>query len=247
MGHGERSFERGLPAGHRLRFGVGVILIGNAHMDLKALQKANARLRTARKHAEAIPEYKLYSDLSDGWSVFLHAAKGIYTALEQGVKNSPQERQWFGAKNRERREDELLRYVTEARNDDEHGIEQVIEYVPGSASLGIASPGSSSFLMDENGNTFVNCGTAIRIDGITSQTRLPKLRSLDGKPVKSVIKQPTARLVEVTDRSGLKYPPPAKHLGQVIPDPTPKIVADLMVSYLEKMVAEAAGFHKPWP
>ncbi|MEQ1883291.1 MAG: hypothetical protein ABL878_20240, partial [Burkholderiales bacterium] len=96
-------------------------------MDGKALTKARRRLNVARTAAAALDQAPDFDAFSEQWYVFLHAAKGVYTTLEQGAKTSAQSRQWFAGKNAARKNDSLLRYVSEARNDDEHGIEEPIE------------------------------------------------------------------------------------------------------------------------
>lgn len=117
-------------------------------MEVKALKKAQSRLRVASLSAAALDNTAGYDDFTDQWYIFLHAAKGIYTVLEQGAKSSPQARQWFGKKNQERKDDPLLRFVCEARNDDEHGIEQGFEVRPQSLSLGVGEAGASRVLRD---------------------------------------------------------------------------------------------------
>src|SRR3546814_16981731 len=80
-------------------------------MNPKALHKAQLRLRVASKTAADLKDCKTYGEFSDAWYIFMHAAKGIYTMLEQGSKPTPQGRQWFGGKNKERKDDPLLRSV----------------------------------------------------------------------------------------------------------------------------------------
>lgn len=214
-------------------------------MDRKALEKASLRLRVAKANLEAMRVCKTYGEFSEAWYIFLHAAKGIYTTLEQGSKTSPQARQWFAKKNQERKDDPLLRYITEARNDDEHGIEAMSSYDPGVAALGINQPGASTRMIDENGNIYESNGMAVYVQGPFDPARLPKLRPLDGKPVASIVSPPTAHLVTVHDRSGRPYDPPTSHLGADISNPSPLTVAELMTQYLNGLVDEAGGFQKP--
>lgn len=129
------------------------------------MQKARRRYRVAEASANALQNAPSYEAFADQWYIFLHAAKGIYTILQQGSKATAQAKQWFGGKNEERKKDPLLRYVTEARNDDEHGLEESTAVQPGSLELGVAAPGASAIMRDQYGNTFANCGIAWRIDG----------------------------------------------------------------------------------
>lgn len=215
-------------------------------MDKKALAKAQLRLRVAEENAGNLRGAADYDTFSQRWYVFLHAAKGIYTTLEQGAKATPQARQWFGQKNQERKDDPLLRYITEARNDDEHGIEEGTERVPQSLRLGVGELGSDNILRDERGNTFIGCGTAIRIvGGHPGMTNLPRLRTLDGVPAKSVFQAESVVLKTVHDRSKRPYAPPDSHRGAALSKGDPYEASRLTVIYLTALLNEAASFCKP--
>lgn len=214
-------------------------------MNCNVLLKAQSRLRVLQSAVHDIENSKTYSEFCDAWYTFLVASKNIYTVLGNGAKATQESRQWFGAKNKERKQDPLLRYVIEARNDDEHGIEFSTEYAPPELALGVKKPGSSSHMVDEFGNTFHNClGTFWTFQG-TMPAKIPEIRSLDGKPVYSEYRPATAKLRRVHDRSGNPYDPPKTHLGKNLPDGSPLTVAKLMGEYLAKLIAEAEGFHKP--
>lgn len=215
-------------------------------MYSKALVKAHGRLRVAQRAVDELPKCETYTEFSDAWYVFLHASKGIYTTLEQGAKATAQARQWFGAQDRFRREDELLRYITEARNDDEHGIEDVTEFVPEQNLLGVSAPGYSNIVRDQFGNTVIGAGVAaFKITGTLPPDQMPKLTSLDGKPVMNHRTPPHPRLVPVRDRSKRIYHPPTQHLGRPLENSLPITVARLMIVYLEHLLDEAEGFRKP--
>jgi hypothetical protein len=187
-----------------------------------------------------------YAELADHWYVFLHAAKGIYTTLEQGSKATPQARQWFGLKNQERKNDPLLRYISEARNDDEHGIEENTEIRPSRLALGERKPGASRAMRDQFGNTFVDCGAAYEFEGgVPNRASMPILSPLDGKLVHSSFTPSRIALKPVRDRSLRCYPPPKFHLGRALQTDGPIEAAELTFTYLFGLVAEAESFHKP--
>ena len=213
-------------------------------MDEKALNKVQLRLRVAQNAVSSFANCETYEAFREAWYVFLHAAKGIYTTLEQGAKKTPQARQWYGAKDRFRKNDELLRYITEARNDDEHGIEESTQYVDQETRLGVLAPGHSNEVTFGDGNIITGCGTAVLIVG-PPPSDMPQLHALDGKPVLNINTPAHARLVNVHDRSGNPYRPPSAHLGAPLIDVSPSAVANLMITYLETLVSEAAGFRKP--
>jgi hypothetical protein len=181
---------------------------------------------------------KDYDTFSDIWYQFLIASKNIYTQLEQGAKSSAKSTLWFGERNKFRKSDQLLRYVTEARNSEEHGLQPNSRFVPNELRLGVSKPGMSSEIQDQNGNVFSGCGTAISYSG-SMPTSLPKLQALDGKPILAEFHPAHVKLVQVQDRHGNRYDPPTSHLGVQIDGSEPLTVAKAMMTYLEQLLAEA--------
>lgn len=196
-------------------------------MDPKAVSKAKARLRVAAHQLENAVKAKNHEEFSDHWYLFLIAAKNVYTILEQGAKTSPQSRQWFGAKKNERKNDPLLQYLFQARDDDEHGLGDVTKVAPGFVGIGTMEPGYSNSIsfsvsQDEKGRVTFN-----------------NLESRDGLPIKIKAKPPHPVLLPVTGRGNIKYAPPATHLGHPLPDSQPISVGKAGLAYLEALVAEA--------
>lgn len=193
-------------------------------MDKKAVDKARSRLRVAIKANEDLGVCKNHDEFTDTWYTFLTAAKNIYTVLEQGAKVSPQSRQWFGARAAERRADDLLQYTYEARNDDEHGLEPISKHVPGSLDIGVSRPGFSN---------------SIRLNGTLGHGGTMVVESLDGKPVLIEQTMPHVQLTSIRARGGRVLAPPTTHLGNKLPDSSPKTVADAAIGYLSGMVDDA--------
>ena len=213
-------------------------------MELKALNKVHSRLRVAKKAVDELETCTNFDAFNDIWYVFLVSAKNIYTVLKQGAKITPQCRQWFGARNQERLSDPLLRYITEARNDDEHGLEPMGEYVPPEINMGVSKPGYSNAMVDQYGNTYIGNGTAVKIIG-TNNAFAPKLRALDKKPIAIEEVAAHIKLIPVRDRSKSTLDPPSSHLGQPVVDQSPLNVARLMLAYLIGLVKGAEGFRTP--
>lgn len=206
-------------------------------MDSRAIKKAESRLRIAKKAVADLESSKTYGDFSDHWYIFLTSAKNVYTVLEQGSKVSPQSRQWFGAKANIRKNDPLLQYLYEARNDDEHGLGSSIEVQSSNTyEIGASAPGFSN-AMRLDGQiggihfrdvTVSNFGTAI----VSNSPPPPSLRitALDNKPVLVRRTPDTTILAEVTARGNRKYPPPDSHMGKPLKDMSPVSVAKLAIS-----------------
>lgn len=196
-------------------------------MDPKAVRKAKSRFRIAKEQLASCERAESHERFSDAWYLFLIAAKNVYTTLEQGSKASPQSRQWFGAKKQERKDDPLLQYLFQARDDDEHGLDEVTELSPGFLGIGKAAQGFSnnitiSSLSFENGK--------LNIGPITSN---------DGLPVLIEQRGPHTVLAPVTARGNIVYQPPTTHLGVQIPEPLPVPVGNLGLAYLEALIADA--------
>jgi hypothetical protein len=193
-------------------------------MKKAAVEKARSRLRIAEKATENIQECVSYQEFTDVWYTFLTASKSIWTVLEVGAKDDPESRQWFALKSKQRRADELLTYLFEARNDDEHGIAPVTALKPGYLSIGKVEPGFSN---------------SVFISG-SFETELI-VRSLDGKPVLIEEQPNTAKLAVINPRGRPPMDPPTTHLGEPLPDDSPLTVATLALNYLTKLIEEAAA------
>ena len=203
---------------------AAVIVIWAVYMDKRALEKAKSRLRIARSAVEDLSKLNDYDAFQDHWYVFLSASKNIYTVLEQGVKGSTKSQQWFELKKQERRNDPLLQYIYQARNDNEHGLQPVTEYVPGSLAIGVSKPGYSN---------------SMRINGSIGSGGTLNVSSLDNKPVLIEQTLPHAKLMRVHDGNGKAYAAPEEHMGRKLSSNLPLPVAELTANYLEQLVAEA--------
>ena len=197
-------------------------------MDSKLVSKAQSRLRIAGKALDDLRAATNHQDFADTWYTFLAAAKNVYTSLEHASKDTPQCRQWFGSIKAQRKSDELLQYLFQARDDEEHGVESATELQPGSLSIGVSKPGFSGAMH-------------IRSMSIDGEGRLASLdaTSLDGKPI--LVESTPSRTVlkAVTGRGNIKYDPPTSHLGNSLPDSNPISVAELGLAYLSGLVEEA--------
>lgn len=191
-------------------------------VDPKAIAKAESRLRVAHDAMQDMRTCNL-KEVADRWYVFLVASKNVYTALKAGVKASPQSRQWFGAKTQERKDDDLLQYLFQARDDDEHGLEQVSEVVPDNIRLGTPEPGKHSM--------------SVRVTRVSANEML--IESLDGLPVAYDHEPAHVRLAPVTGRGPVTYQPPMTHKGQPIQDCSPVSVAELALAHLSALIEEA--------
>ena len=158
---------------------------------------------------------------SDAWYLFLTAAKNVYTILQQGSKTTPQSRQWFGGKKQERKTEPLLQYLFQARDDDEHGLANVTEHVPGEMSLTLPQsrdPVVIKHLSVQNGR--------IEYEG--------------SHPLHVNVTPSTARLAPVCGRGPVIYSPPTTFRGKQLTDVSPVAVGRIALDYLKDLIEGAA-------
>jgi hypothetical protein len=198
-------------------------------MNLLALEKAQSRLRLTARAVQTLQN--VGQDpvaFEDHWMDFLVHWKGTYTKVQQAAKDSPQELQWFGGVNSERRGDPLLRWLFEARNDEEHGL---IRSAINRPQLQAFTPKSNAVL------------TAVRQNADGSMTAL----GADGEEIEGeygALLPAESSLQEVRERGGMKMPPPTRHKGQQM-EPKPLIAAQLGLQWIEGVVAKAQELAKP--
>ena len=197
-------------------------------MNPRAVEKARSRIRVAEKALSELVGCPDYASFTDTWYTFLVAAKNVYTALEQGAKSSAQSRQWFGAIKEARRNDELLQYLFQARDDDEHGLNEITRLEGSSVGIGKGAHGYSNNVTVHN--LRIENGQIINCD----------VESNDGKPVLIETRGPRAVLSPIIGRGPVIYQPPTKHEGIDIQDRTPLGVATLGLAYLSTLVDKAA-------
>lgn len=225
-GSGEHPLERGFPSSRCLCVGVGVTVIWLIHVKPNALSIAQSRLRIARSAVETAKNASSFDEFSDAWFIFLTAWKGIYTVLEQGSKESPKSRQWFGGKKAERKKTTLLQYLFEARNDEEHGLAKSVVPYGHTVLYQLERPSTGvemmNFEFDESTGDY---------NLISSDIPVTKEQEVRG---------PT--LVTVKDRGGKELHPPIG-LPERPHDITPIGVAMAALDYATAMIDEARMLH----
>jgi hypothetical protein len=200
-------------------------------MHNDALQKAKDRFLSARSSLKNLDSSKDYASARRFWYEFLIASNGVFSVLEQGAKDNSKSNNWYAKLRRQRKDDQLLRYLHHARNADEHNVPSVTEH----------GPGEIVFL--DGGNSIA---TIEEIAGIVGTFRTKSKGAIDLKNVNQIRIYPEhAKLIGVVDR-GVRYEPPAEHLGHKIEDCRPAVVASLMIQFIEAMIndAEALSLQK---
>jgi hypothetical protein len=198
-------------------------------MDPTAIDLAVSRVRTAGHAFEDLTTAKTWEEFGDHWFLFLVAWKAVYTVLEEGAKPFPQSRQWFGAKKKERKDDPLLQYLFEARNDEEHGLARSVT-LGGPKLLIRGSPGQTHFQLGHDAQG------RLTATGPKGEDVSDHIQHIDAGP----------ELQPVKARGGRTIYPPCQHLSRPV-DIRPLPVALAGLNYVAKLVAEAVKLRKPLP
>src|SRR5690348_7732201 len=95
-------------------------------MDRKAFSRAREEAAKAAEKIAAIRSAKTLSEISDHWSGYLTHVQRAYTRLRIACREGGS-KGWCDQVFNARDTDELLRYVHQARNADEHGVDKITE------------------------------------------------------------------------------------------------------------------------
>lgn len=191
-------------------------------MDPRAIEKAENRLEQIRAAIESMTGEGDLRKLRAAWTDFLLHANTIYTSLEQGAKHNPKSRQWFGGKKKERKNDELLQYLHQARNSDEHGLDEIHETLEEEIELSPpeGAPFKGLIIPWTKGNDI-----AIPVPPGTTSVKLNIKRTV---------------LATVHDRKhGNSYPPPINHRGNNIQGIPVVDLATMAANYLDDLIKDA--------
>lgn len=204
-----------------------MLVFSRKKMKKAAIDKATRRLEDARRAIQRIEKAHYYNEFESAWAEFLTAFNAIYNILSAGARNHLKSQPWLGRKIKQRRDDPLLRYLKQARDTEEHGLEPVTELEPGYISIGA-----------QGGPVHIR---SLEIDG---QGNISGDISTPGGGSLVVTKKPaSAKLVTVTDgRFGHSVDPPKEHLETKLKNGSPLEVARTGLGYLELLIDEAKRY-----
>lgn len=177
---------------------------------LDRLEKAKEALFRSR-NAHSAESFK------NAFAEFLIWTGSVLHAIEAGSKETPQGRQWYGGVKRFGKGDELLRYMHQARNVEEHTKAHAALMDPGATVIG----GPITPELDNGGDRrtlAINGSVLFDVQGPN-----PKFLPL------------------IDDRYNLLFSVPTMHLGKKLSSQQPIDVGALYLSYLETLIDEAAS------
>lgn len=199
-------------------------------MNPTIFERVQDRYRIADKALERMKGAETLEGQEDEWFTFLRAWKGIYTLLEQAVKGDAKATMWFGQRNSFRRNDPLLQYLYQARNDDEHGLTRTTVRNEGGLVIGLPLVPGQPVAIGTLKADFGPDGWFYSDDSIHRNLAPPKYMP------------PSIWLTTVKDRdqkNGNVYDPPTEHLGAVFHQGLePIAVGEAGLAYVKGLIEE---------
>jgi hypothetical protein len=153
------------------------------------------------------------------WRTFLNCLEKAWVKTERACQPFATTFQpWQGLFHRMRKKDMLLRYLKQARDADNHSVQDIAEMAPGSVGYRFVNPAG----------------------GYVKEMRIVNgaVDYYEGDPMVAEVRPPHPVAVRVKN-NGEWYSPPTSHLGQPVNTSHPADLARLGLAYYEDFVAQA--------
>lgn len=187
--------------------------VGKAQSRLDKASVLLAEATAARDHPAFVAK----------WTDFLIALNAVPVILDHSAKGSAKSQAWAQKRCLGKPKDPLVQYLKQARNVEEHGLEETVQLDPGGLAIGINQSLIGGTILIQNG--------VVTMDGV---------RTGDGKPIRWKATAPHPKLVPVVDaRYGTVFNVPDIHLGQAIDDHAPAAIGELAITYYRALLEEA--------
>jgi len=188
------------------------------HSAVEKLHEAHAAIRIMETANDRVT-------YESGWIRFVESLEECWTSFfDEGTKVSTKFQPWAGRILAERKADELLQYLYQARHQSQHGR---ISLEWSAATMQVA-PGYSGCIK----NLQVFSDGSFEVDATPSGNTNNQL--------KLVVKHGDARLPVINNKKHNQvYQPPSKHQGQDVRAHSPIDIAKLGAQYYEDIVKEA--------
>lgn len=205
-------------------------------MKSDAVKQARRRLEKAEAAVKLLADAKTIEATRLAWSDFLLATAAIYTKLQRGIARKGEEREWFDAVIQERETDELLKYIYEARNVDEHGIVEVT----GDKGLFI------SRVMPDGTRSGLHLDNPADVELTKFETYVINPDGSETPWVTELTIEQEATMVPIVDdrngRKGRIYPVPTSHMGNMIHCLNSYVTATWAMPYFRNLLVAADHF-----
>lgn len=191
-------------------------------MSLDAAKKELAAAKRALASMKSATSFEVFEE---EWRDLLNCLEKIWNKVERGCQHDRKRFQpWQGRFAGLRRKDMLLRYLKQARDADNHSIQEVAEVKPGHRTMNFVNPkgGYIEHMEIHNGEVV----------------------QYKGDPMVVTDHPPTVEAVKVKN-SGNWYNPPTAHLDNPVNSKHPVVLGELGLGFYENFLNEAdEKFHK---
>lgn len=175
------------------------------------LKHPRLELVAARKALADMQAAKSMDEFEVEWRVCLNHLEKLWQKVERSCQHvRAQFQPWQGQFHTLRRKDMLLRYLKQARDADNHSIQDVTKIQPGSRGYKFVNPLGGYIKRME-----IRDGEVVHYEG-------------DPMIVEETPPHPTAIPIK---NNGEWFNPPTSHLGQPIPIPHPVVLAELGIAF----------------
>lgn len=191
-----------------------------------ALKQPQSELSAASRSIDAMKTATTFEEFESEWREFLTCIEKAWNKTERVCQSQRDRFQpWQGKYQSLRKKDMLLRYLKQARDADNHSIQDIAELKPGYTGLNFADPRGGYIK-----NLEIQNGQIVRYEG---------------DPAVLTIRPPHPVALPVKN-SGQWYNPPTSHLGLPVADANPVSLAILGLKFYEDflMSVEQEFFHK---
>ena len=162
------------------------------------------------------------STFQENFSIFLQNTHSLFSKLENGSKSNSKSNSWYTNIRRLRKIDPLLVYLKQARNVDEHCIQNISS--PTGASAEFSPNGTAVFTVSFYDDGYQDWSVVNRDENGVELSKSGGFKNF--------------RLLRIVAR-GVEYYPPNKHLNEDTSGCSPIELVNITVSYLERVLEEA--------
>lgn len=187
-------------------------------MSEDPLRQPRAELAAARRAIEGMRTANGMEEFESHWRIFLNAIEKVWQKVEgccQPVRSAFQP--WQGRYQALRKTDMLLRYIKQARDADNHSIQDITAFQAGSRAMRFVNPrGGHIKRMQISGGQIVH---------------------YEGDPMIVEDHPPHPIAVRVKNH-GEWFNPPSTHLGHPVPNQHPVLLAELAHKFYSSYIDE---------
>ena len=196
---------------------------------MKPHSKPLMELEDARLAIERMKSAKSYEEFENEWKTFLSKLERVWNKAQDHYKRSPKWDGWKGKYIKFRKEDPLLKYLTNARGADEHTVSDITHNTPGELKIGLKLSNANRFIVLKRAEVYE---TGVYIETTSNDPDAEVILHFSPEKI---------QLLPVVNR-GTTYKVPTSHMGKEI-DPNNVIeIAKMGLSFYESFLIESEKY-----